>query len=165
MTNKYLKPKYEARESFSQKYQFLFTETITDFYRPEICNIVSNEESLYYRLDPYTYNEDILDLIEQRNIRLWEVAKKTLSVHKFLILKLYCDGYTQKEVAKMVDRSQGAIKHQLGGGMCQSKYKGKICRYRQKGIYEYLKPALEQDKEFQRLIKEIQDKRRLKEDY
>ena len=95
----------EKRDNRSNHYQHLFAESS---YSNEMMEAFSNEFSLYNRLNPFEYNEDLMDLEEQLKKEFWRIVD-TLTERQRMVIRLLADGHTQMEVAKMLNVNQSSI--------------------------------------------------------
>jgi DNA-binding CsgD family transcriptional regulator len=77
----------------------------------------SNEDSICHRLNPFEYNEDLLDLEDQLKIEFWRIVNTLLTPRQKEVIKLYADGYTQMEIAKMLNVNQSSITKSLNGNV------------------------------------------------
>jgi len=76
-----------------------------------------NDDSIYNRLNPFEYNEDLMNLEEQLKHEFWRVVDTLLTPRQREVIRLYADGYTQMEIAKMLDVNQSSITKSLNGNV------------------------------------------------
>lgn len=77
----------------------------------------SNEDSICHRLNPFEYNEELLDLEDQLKVEFWRIVNTLLTPRQKEVIKLYADGYTQMEIAKMLNVNQSSITKSLNGNV------------------------------------------------
>lgn len=105
---------YNKRPNRSDHYQFRILETVCS---NDMMESFSNSESIYNRLNPFEYNEDLLDLEDQLKIEFWRIVEDSLTDRQKEVIKLYADGYTQMEIAKMLGVNQSSITKSLRGNI------------------------------------------------
>jgi DNA-binding CsgD family transcriptional regulator len=76
-----------------------------------------NEEGIYNRLNPFGYNEDLMELEEQLKVEFWRVVDTLLTPRQREVIRLYADGYTQMEIARMLNVNQSSITKSLNGNV------------------------------------------------
>jgi len=76
-----------------------------------------NEDGIYNRLNPFGYNEDLIELEDQLKIEFWRVVNTLLTSRQREVIRLYADGYTQMEIAKMLNVNQSSITKSLNGNV------------------------------------------------
>lgn len=76
-----------------------------------------NEDSISARLNPFEYNEDLIELEEQLNKEFWRIVDNLLTERQRQVIRLYADGYTQMEIAKMLNVNQSSITKSLNGNV------------------------------------------------
>jgi DNA-binding CsgD family transcriptional regulator len=108
-----------------------------------------NEDSIYNRLNPFEYNEDLMDLEDQLKKEFWRVVDTLLTPRQREVIRLYADGYTQMEIAKMLNVNQSSITKSLNGNV---DYKNGKKIYG--GARKKIRKIIENDEK----IKEILDK-------
>lgn len=111
------------RPSRSDSFQHLFTETACS---NEMMESFCNEDSIYSRLNPFAYNEEIAELDEQLRVEFWRIVE-TLTPRQREVIKLYADGYTQMEIAKKLKVNQSSITKSLNGNVDYKKNSYKRC--------------------------------------
>lgn len=104
----------EKRQNRSDKYQYLLLETVCS---NDMMESFCNEDSIYNRLNPFEYNEDLMELEDQLKIEFWRVVDTLLTSRQREVIRLYADGYTQMEIAKMLDVNQSSITKSLNGNV------------------------------------------------
>jgi predicted DNA-binding protein YlxM (UPF0122 family) len=96
----------------SQAYQSLFCETT---YSHEMLSSFSNEESISARLNPFEYDERLIELEEELKVAFWKIVNEQLTDRQKDVIKLYADGYTQCEIARKLNVNQSSITKSLNG--------------------------------------------------
>lgn len=102
------------RQNRSDKYQYILLETVCS---NEMMETFCNEDSIYNRLNPFEYNETLIELEEQLKKEFWRVVDTLLTPRQREVIRLYADGYTQMEIAKMLNVNQSSITKSLNGNV------------------------------------------------
>ena len=139
----------EKRKNRSDQYQSFFAETS---YSNEMLDIFSNEDSISARLNPFDYNETLLELEEELKKEFWRVVDTLLTPRQKEVIKLYSDGYTQMEIAKMLNVNQSSITKSLNGNV---DYKNGRKIYG--GARKKLKKIIENDEKIKEILKKMQE--------
>ena len=108
------------RPNRSDKYQHLLLETSCS---NDMLESFKNEDSISARLNPYMYDERLMDLEEQLKIEFWRIADAHLTPRQRDVVRLYADGYTQMEIAKKLNVNQSSITKSLNGNVDYKKNK------------------------------------------
>ena len=104
----------EKRSNRSDHYQHLLLETACS---AEMMEAFCNEDSISARLNPFEYNENLIELEEQLKKEFWRVVDTLLTPRQKEVIHLYADGYTQMEIAKMLNVNQSSITKSLNGNV------------------------------------------------
>lgn len=104
----------ERKATRSDKYQHILLEIV---YSNDMMESFCNEESIYNRLNPYNYDERLMDLEDQLKVEFWRVVNTLLTPRQKEVIKLYAEGYTQMEIAKILDVNQSSITKSLNGNV------------------------------------------------
>lgn len=104
----------ERRKNRSDKYQWVLLETVCS---NDMMEAFCNEDSISARLNPFEYNEDLIELEEQLNREFWRIVDNLLTKRQREVIRLYADGYTQMEIAKMLNVNQSSITKSLNGNV------------------------------------------------
>lgn len=104
----------ERRPNRSDKYQWALLETVCS---NDMMEAFSNEESIYKRLNPFSYNEEIMNLEDELKLEFWRIVETLLTPRQREVIRLYSDGYTQMEIAKMLNVNQSSITKSLNGNV------------------------------------------------
>jgi DNA-binding CsgD family transcriptional regulator len=104
----------ERRKNRSDSYQYVILESVCS---NDMMESFCNEESIYNRLNPFCYNEDLIDLEILLKQEFWRIVDTLLTPRQREIVRLYSDGYTQMEIAKMLKVNQSSITKSLNGNV------------------------------------------------
>lgn len=96
----------------SDSYQVVLLEIS---YPHELLDIFPDNDSIYKKLNPFSYNDDIAELQEQLNKELWRIIEDNLTDRQKQVVKLYASGKTQIEIAKILGVNQSSITKCLAG--------------------------------------------------
>lgn len=96
----------------------------SDVYQWRICELTfsheffsafTNEDSIYAKLNPLFYSEELLNLKDQLRDRTFLLANQCLTPKQKEIFHLTAQGFTQQEIAKKLDVNQSSITKCLNG--------------------------------------------------
>jgi predicted transcriptional regulator len=104
----------DKRPNRSDSYQYLLIETACS---NEMMESFSNDESISSRLNPFQYNEDLIELDDQLKEEFWRVVDTMLTERQREVLHLCAEGYTQMEIAKKLKVNQSSITKSLNGNV------------------------------------------------
>lgn len=104
----------ERRKNRSDKYQWVLLETVCS---NDMLESFCNEDSISARLNPYAYDEGLMELEEALKKEFWRVVDTLLTPRQREVIRLYADGYTQMEIAKMLNVNQSSITKSLNGNV------------------------------------------------
>jgi predicted transcriptional regulator len=104
----------EKRKNRSDSYQYLLLETVCS---NDMMESFCNADSISARLNPFQYNEDLIDLEEQLKKEFWKIVDNLLTPRQREVIRLYADGYTQMEIAKILNINQSSITKSLNGNV------------------------------------------------
>lgn len=120
-----------------------------------IMNSFVNSQGTHKLLNPFNYDERILDLKDKLIEIIWIKAKQILTVGQFKVLDMYFrDGYTQQEIAKILCCNQTSISNRLMGGKV---YVNKKLYKTYGGIFRKLNKAFLKDQEIIAILEEINE--------
>ena len=130
----------------SDRYQPLFAEMS---FSPEMMAEFAEREGMTHRNDP-ELKERYLEAKDKLRKAFWRLVDEQLTERQREVMKLYCEGYTQIEIAKKLNVNQSSITKSINGN----------CDYRNgKRIYGGAKKKLrrlaEKDEEIQEILKEL----------
>lgn len=143
--------KRDKRANRSDKYQYLLLETVCS---NDMMESFANEESIYKRLNPFAYSEEILELEDQLKVEFWRIVNELLTPRQREVIRLYADGYTQMEIAKMLNVNQSSITKSLNGNV---DYKNGKKIYG--GARKKMKKIIENDKKIKEILQKIAELR------
>lgn len=141
----------EKRKNRSDKYQYVLLETVCS---NDMMEAFCNEDSISARLNPFEYNEVLIELEEQLKIEFWRVVDTLLTPRQKEVIRLYADGYTQMEIAKMLNVNQSSITKSLNGNV---DYKNGKKVYG--GARKKIRKIIENDDKIKEILKKMQDAR------
>ena len=105
----------ERRKNRSDKYQWVLLETVCS---NDMMEAFCNEDSIYSKLSGgFIYDESRIELEEQLRKEFWRVVDTLLTPRQREVIRLYADGYTQMEIAKMLNVNQSSITKSLNGNV------------------------------------------------
>lgn len=104
----------EKRKNRSDSYQQIFLETSCS---NEMMSSFPNEDSISSRLNPYQYSEDLIDLEDQLKVEFWRIVDTLLTDRQRDVIRLYAEGKTQMEIAKLLNVNQSSITKSLNGNV------------------------------------------------
>lgn len=110
----------EKRKNRSDKYQYVLLETVCS---NEMMETFCNDDSISNRLNPYQYSEELLDLEDELKVEFWRIVDTLLTPRQRQVIRLCADGYTQMEIAKMLNVNQSSITKSLNGNVDYKKSK------------------------------------------
>lgn len=133
----------------SDKYQHVIVESPCS---PELLTEFAEIQSIGGRLNDLVYNEELYELQDQLKIEFWRIIDTQLTQRQREVLHLYADGYTQIEIAKMLDVNQSSITKSINGN----------CDYRNgKRIYggakKKLRRMVSKDEKIQQILLRISE--------
>lgn len=139
------------RSNRSDKYQWVLLETVCS---NDMLESFCNEDSISARLNPFEYNEGLIELEEQLKKEFWRVVDTLLTPRQREVIRLYADGYTQMEIAKMLNVNQSSITKSLNGNV---DYKNGKKVYG--GARKKIKKIIENDEVIKNILAKMQDYR------
>lgn len=105
----------ERRKNRSDRYQWVLLETVCS---NDMMEAFCNEDSIYNRLTGgFIYDERMLELEDRLKKEFWRVVDTLLTPRQREVIRLYADGYTQMEIAKMLNVNQSSITKSLNGNV------------------------------------------------
>lgn len=139
------------RQNRSDKYQYILLETV---YSNDMMEAFCNEDSICHRLNPFEYNEVLMDLEDQLKKEFWRIVDTLLTPRQKEVIRLYADGYTQMEIAKMLNVNQSSITKSLNGNV---DYKNGKKVYG--GARKKIKKIIENDEVIKEILSKMQEHR------
>ena len=137
------------RQTRSDHYQWLIVETVCS---NEMMEAFSNEDSIYNRLNPFQYNEDLLELEDELKVEFWRIVDTLLTARQRQVIKLCSDGYTQMEIAEMLNVNQSSITKSLNGNV---DYKNGKVTYG--GTKKKIKKIIENDEKIKDILRRMEE--------
>lgn len=144
----------ERRKNRSDHYQHILLETACS---NDMMEAFTNADSISNRLDSFMYNEELLDLEEDLRKEFWRIVNDLLTERQKQVIKLYADGYTQMEIAKMLNVNQSSITKSLNGNV---DYKNGKKVYG--GARKKIRKIMENDEKIKAILARMQDLRETK---
>lgn len=141
----------EKRKNRSDSYQWILLETVCS---NEMMEAFCNEDSIYNRLNPFEYNENLIELEDQLKKEFWRVVDTLLTPRQREVIRLYADGYTQMEIAKMLNVNQSSITKSLNGNV---DYKNGKKIYG--GAKKKINKIIQSDEKIMEILRKMQDLR------
>ena len=138
------------RPNRSDRYQVIFNEIA---YSNEMMCIFTNEDSMEKKLNPFSYNEEILELEDQLKKEFWRIVE-TLTDRQKEVIKLYAKGLTQMEIAKRLNVNQSSVTKSLHGNV---DYKNSKRCYG--GSERKLRKIIDEDPKIQEILRKIRELR------
>ena len=140
----------DKRKNRSDSYQWVLLETS---FSHDMLDVFSNEDSICYKLNPFHYDERLLDLEDELKQRFWEIVNAMLTKRQKDVIHLSADGYTQMEIAKFLNVNQSSITKSIHGNV---DYKGNG-RRNYGGSKRKLLKIIETDEKIKEILKKIND--------
>ena len=138
----------KKRKNRSDAYQVFFLESA---FSSEMMEVFCNTDSISHRLNPFEYDEELIDLEDQLKVEFWRVVD-SLTDRQKEVLKLYSDGYTQMEIAKKLHVNQSSITKSLRGNVDYSKNKRSYG-----GSEKKIKKIIESDEKIREILRKMQE--------
>jgi predicted DNA-binding protein YlxM (UPF0122 family) len=102
----------DFKKNRSDQYQWVLLETPS---APEMITEYSDLQGLRGKLHNIEADEEYYDLKEQLTKEYWRLINEQLTDRQKQVLRLYADGYTQIEIAKMLNVNQSSITKSING--------------------------------------------------
>ena len=102
------------RKNRSDSYQHLLLERVCSH---DMLEAFSNDDSIYKKLNPFAYNEEIEELKDKLKEEVWRLIFANLTSRQAEILELYAKGWTQSEIAKKLGINQSSITKAINGNV------------------------------------------------
>ncbi len=141
----------DRRKNRSDKYQWILVETVCS---NDMMESFCNEDGIHNRLNPFGYNEDVLELEDQLKEEFWRIVDTLLTPRQREVIRLYADGYTQMEIAKILDVNQSSITKSLNGNV---DYKNGKKVYG--GARKKIRKIIDNDDRIKEILQKMQDLR------
>jgi DNA-binding CsgD family transcriptional regulator len=133
----------------SDKYQYFLLESPCC---PYVLTEYSDARGISGWINHSEYNEELYTLRDRLRAAQWRLIETRLTKRQCQVIKLYADGYTQTEIARLLGVNQSSITKSINGN----------CDYRSgKRIYGGAKKKLQriaaQDLEIQEILRRINE--------
>lgn len=138
----------------SDKYQHLIVETVCP---NEMLESFPNGESIYKRLNPFDYNDRVAELEDELKVEFWRVVETHLTKRQREVVRLYADGLTQMEIAKLLGVNQSSITKSINGNVDYSR--DNRSKHSYGGIKKKLRRVVETDEKIKNILIEMSDLR------
>ncbi len=112
----------DKRKNRSDAYQHLLVEIACS---NEMLSAFSDDDSLHKKLNPFDYNEKINELQDELKKEVWILIEEHLTPRQKDVIRLFVDGYTQMEIAKILNVNQSSVTKSLNGNVDYKKGKDK----------------------------------------
>lgn len=119
---------------------------------PDMLTEVADADGIGAQLNPFGYNEELLELKELLKEAMWKIIKTGLTDRQSEIIGLYAKGYTQTEIAKALCINQSSVAKSLSGN-CDYKNGKKVYGGAKKKIMK----ISEKDKSIQDILNRISE--------
>jgi RNA polymerase sigma factor (sigma-70 family) len=140
------------RKNRSDSYQWVLLETACS---NDMMEAFCNDDSIYARLSGgFAYDERMLELEDRLKKEFWRVVDTLLTERQREVIRLYADGYTQMEIAKMLNVNQSSITKSLNGNV---DYKNGKKVYG--GARKKIRKIIELDDEIKQILQEMAELR------
>lgn len=136
----------------SDLYQYVIVECST---APEMLTEIADSDGIGSQLNPFGYNEELLELKDQLKEAFWVIVREKLTKRQCEVIELYCAGLTQMEIARRLNVNQSSITKSINGN-CDYKNNRRVYG----GAKKKIGKLADKDKNIQRIlsrIAEIQD--------
>lgn len=135
------------------------TKNRSDHYQPIICEMpcsndmlveVSDGDGLSAKLNPFGYNEELAELKDKLKVAMWRLINDELTDRQSEVIRLYSQGKTQTEIAKLLGVNQSSVTKSLSGN-CDYKNGRKVYG----GAKKKLRKMAEKDDEIGIILERI----------
>lgn len=96
----------------SNSYQWILLECPCS---PEMLAEISDGDGVMSQLNPWKYNEELLDLKDQLKVEMWRLIDTQLTPRQKEVIHLWVEGLTQTEIAKKLGVNQSSITKSING--------------------------------------------------
>lgn len=138
----------DRKKNRSDHYQWVLLESPCS---PEMLTEAADADS-FSQLNPFSYNEELLDLKDQLKAAFWRIIENSLTDRQKEVIKLYSQGHTQTEIAKMLNVNQSSITKSINGN-CDYRNGRKIYG----GALKKIKKIADKDPEVLEILKKISE--------
>lgn len=140
----------------SDSYQYVLLETVVC---PSILGDLSLAQGLVHKLQPFGYNEELLELREHLKERVFQIIEESLTSRQKEVIKLYLKGLTQLEIASRLSINQTSVHKVLRGNIdYKTTKKGNTsAKKRYGGAFKKISKICKTDKIIQDILQKIQE--------
>jgi hypothetical protein len=137
------------------------TKNRSDHYQPIICEAPCSNEILAEvadgsgvsaQLNPFGYNEELAELKDKLKLAMWRLINEELTDRQSEVIRLYSEGKTQMEIAKLLGVNQSSVTKSLSGN-CDYKNGKKVYG----GAKKKLRKMAEKDNEINIILERINE--------
>jgi len=137
------------------------TKNRSDHYQPIICEApcspemlteVADGDGISTQLNPFNYNEELIELRDQLKAAMWRLIEEELTDRQAEVIKLYALGKTQTEIAKQLGINQSSITKSLRGN-CDYRNGKKVYG----GAQKKLRKIADKDSEIKEILNRISE--------
>jgi len=140
----------EKDDNRSNQYQFCLLEQPVS---PFTINDLSIAQGMNYRMMPFDYNENLINLREKLKKRMWEIIDLGLTERQKEVIKLWAQGKTQNEIAKLLGINQTSVHKVIKGNIDYAT----SCKKRYGGAFKKIAKLCANDEEIQNILTEIRE--------
>jgi len=133
----------------SDSYQHVLLESPCS---PEMMMEMCEAESIGAQLNPFGYNDELVELKEKLKVEFWRVVDDELTSRQKEVLHLYAEGLTQTEIAKCLGVNQSSITKSINGN---TDYRNGKRVYG--GARKKIRKIIDKDIEIQRILLRISE--------
>jgi DNA-binding CsgD family transcriptional regulator len=139
----------DRKKNRSDKYQHVLVESPCS---PEMLTEMADSEGYGSSLNPYAYDEEELELKDRLKAAFWRLVDTKLTNRQREVINYYCDGYTQTEIAKILNVNQSSITKSINGN-CDYKNNKRVYG----GAKKKLQKVAEFDSDVIEILKELKE--------
>ena len=139
----------DRRKNRADSYQWILVECPCS---PEMLTEVADSEGIGAQLNPWGYNEELLELKDRLKVAFWRIVDTQLTDRQKEVIHLYAEGFTQTEIAKKLNVNQSSITKSINGN-CDYRNGRKVYG----GARKKLKKIAEKDEEIQEILARMAD--------
>lgn len=134
----------------SNSYQWILLECPCS---PDMLAEVADSDGVGSQLNPWKYNEELLDLQDDLKQEMWRLIDTRLTERQKEVIHLWAQGFTQTEIAKKLNVNQSSITKSINGNTDYSG--GKTGKKVYGGARKKLQKLAAQDEKIQSILKRI----------
>jgi DNA-binding CsgD family transcriptional regulator len=139
----------DRKKNRSDRYQHILVESPCS---PDMLTEMADSEGYGSNLNPYLYDEDELELKDRLRAAFWRLVDTKLTNRQREVINYYCDGYTQTEIAKILNVNQSSITKSINGN-CDYKNNKRVYG----GAKKKLQKVAESDPDIIEILKELME--------